>query len=228
MKKQGKDRLLEVMSRLDSTFKPKLNENFNDSENEERLLNLRKMILLKQEELRAEINKLTTLNLPENIKWDLQKLQMELDTVSEKLHYSNSEMSIDEIYKWILDLERDISNYIAYVNDLGQEDDSEYMNLQRPKMNSVNEYSGLEENTLNEDSSKSPINKYVMFSYNYQPNFIGEIWSDDPNMAKHLQSKFSDYYDRVGSDAVMNKFYVNLDGENQRKLEDWIINNYRG
>lgn len=27
MEKQGKDRLLEVMSRLDSTFKPKLNEN---------------------------------------------------------------------------------------------------------------------------------------------------------------------------------------------------------
>lgn len=36
------------------------------------------------------------------------------------------------------------------------------------------------------------------------------------------------YYDKYGSNAVMNMFYANLGSGNQSKLEDWIINNYSG
>jgi len=97
---------------------------------------------------------------------------------------------------------------------------------------SDNEYTNGEEvnetDVLNEDSSKSPINKFVYFGYNYHPDFIADVWSDNPNIIDHLQSKFDDYYNKVGSGAVMNKFYVNLDIENQRRLEEWVINNYHG
>jgi hypothetical protein len=84
-----------------------------------------------------------------------------------------------------------------------------------------------EEIGLNEGTG-SPINKFVMFGYNYPPNFIAQVWQDDPNMGKHLQDKFSAYYDKYGADAVMNRFYVELDGGNQRKLEDWVAANYNG
>jgi hypothetical protein len=80
---------------------------------------------------------------------------------------------------------------------------------------------------LNESSSKSPINKFVYFGFNYPQDFIQQIWGDD-SLANHIQTKFDKYYDTVGAAGVMNRFYVELDSENQRKLEDWIIQNYKG
>lgn len=67
------------------------------------------------------------------------------------------------------------------------------------------------------------ISKYVIFGYNYPINFIQAAWKDNPDMAKHLQSKFSSYYDQVGSSAVMSKFYVNLDGKNREILVNYIM-----
>ncbi len=80
---------------------------------------------------------------------------------------------------------------------------------------------------LNESSSKSPINKFVYFGFNYPPNFITEIWGEG-SLGDHLISKFKGIYGRVGPDGVMNRFYVELDSSNQRKLEDWVIENFRG
>lgn len=45
-------------------------------------------------------------------------------------------------------------------------------------------------------------------------------------MVAHLKSKFDNYYDMEGSYGVMNKFYLNLDEENRRILENYVINNY--
>lgn len=85
------------------------------------------------------------------------------------------------------------------------------------------------EMNMNEDmAGNSPIHKYVMFAYNFPRDFIERVWQDEPNIANHLKEKFSGYYSQYGSQGVLNAFYVNLDGENQRKLEDWIINNYNG
>jgi hypothetical protein len=84
------------------------------------------------------------------------------------------------------------------------------------------------DDNLNESSALgSPIEKFVMFSFNYPTNFISNIWGDD-SMANHLQSKFDSLYDKVGSSAVISKFYSELDGVNRKKLEDWIIANYGG
>ena len=86
----------------------------------------------------------------------------------------------------------------------------------------------INEEGLNEIVSSSPIGKFVMFGYNYPPDFIEQVWADDPNMMKHLKEKFGYFYNKVGPDAVMNRFFVELDDSNQRKLEDWITANYKG
>jgi len=81
---------------------------------------------------------------------------------------------------------------------------------------------------LNEDQSESPIHKYVYFAFNYPNDFIEQTWADDENLMTHLKSKFQGYYNKYGSASVMNYFYTELDVQNQRKLDDWIINNYNG
>jgi hypothetical protein len=68
----------------------------------------------------------------------------------------------------------------------------------------------------------SPIRKFVQFGYNYPHNFIKEIWGDTV-LAKHLEGKFSSYYDKVGPEGVMSRFYTELDYENSKMLEDYIM-----
>lgn len=70
------------------------------------------------------------------------------------------------------------------------------------------------------------INKWFYFSMNYESDFIKKCWSDKPNLASHLQGKFDDYYERYGSDAVMNVFYAALDWGNRKRLLDWVLTNY--
>lgn len=93
---------------------------------------------------------------------------------------------------------------------------------------SLNENLSSNEFVLNEEGSGSPINNFVMFGYNYPPDFIEQVWADDPRMAQHFKEKFGTYYEKYGSNGVMNAFYVNLSGDHQRKLEDWIQANYKG
>lgn len=78
-----------------------------------------------------------------------------------------------------------------------------------------------------EISSKTPINKFVYFSYNYPQDFIKRIWGED-RIAQHLTEKFSSLYSKHGARGVMAAFYVELDMENQKMLEEYIINNYVG
>jgi len=85
----------------------------------------------------------------------------------------------------------------------------------------------LEEVKLLQEQSQSPIRKFVYFGYNYPYDFIEKVWEDDPLLAEHLKGKFKLYYNQYGPEAVMNKFYVELDAGNQKILEDWIINNFR-
>jgi hypothetical protein len=98
-----------------------------------------------------------------------------------------------------------------------------------PENIAVSSLGGVVEKTdLNEASSKSPINLYVYFAYNFPSNFIEKAWANNPNIMEHLKSKFNGYYAKYGAEGVMNKFYVELDSENQKILEDWILHNYSG
>lgn len=77
------------------------------------------------------------------------------------------------------------------------------------------------------EMNANDIHRFVMFGFNYPPNFIEEAWGDEPMMKDHLQKKFVDYYNIYGSSAVMNQFWVNLDGKNREILINYINLNYK-
>lgn len=120
-----------------------------------------------------------------------------------------------------------------------QDDDDEDAEIYEPdpdegRDDDLNEENTFLENVRNkiteysEQNNKSPINKYAYFSFNYPNDFIEKAWVDNPNIAKHLRDKFTENYNKYGSTGAMNGFYINLDGDNQQILEDWIMNNYHG
>jgi hypothetical protein len=239
MKKQGKDRLFEVMSRLDSTFKTKLNENIYVDDNAPQFL----------EYVIHHLPKVTNIAIKDpnsSSRWDgffMRDVNFKnSDYDNAYFYYETSGVGHDEegqrafsepksgVIAVPFSVMVDIDNSYADTNGSTLIINSDLQDEIKTEDNlSEAGSSGLEENTLNEDSSKSPINKFVYFGYNYPSiNFIDEVWSDNPNLAKHLKDKFMGYYKQYGSDAVMNRFYVELSSENQRQLEEWIINNYSG
>jgi len=75
--------------------------------------------------------------------------------------------------------------------------------------------------------NRTDINKYVYFSFNYPYDFIERIWAGN-HLVEHLRQKYDGYCEQYGSGAAFNQFYVNLDTENQKILEGWILENYKG
>lgn len=80
------------------------------------------------------------------------------------------------------------------------------------------------ENPLEEEPSDcelDAIRKWVYWSYNFSEpaKFIKDIWGDGP-FADHIMKKF------IGYNANMNRFYCELDKENQRKLAEYVLKNY--
>jgi hypothetical protein len=88
----------------------------------------------------------------------------------------------------------------------------------------------LKENVLTEGQSPEGtlIHNFVMFGFNYPPNWIESIWGDEDWLVKHLKEKFHSIYERYGATAAFFKFYTELDGQNQDKLSTWISQNYNG
>lgn len=85
------------------------------------------------------------------------------------------------------------------------------------------------EGFLNENSNVTDMHKIMVFAFNYPPGFIKKVWSDvSPDMVNHLQSKFDNYYKKYGSSSAFNYFYMDLDSENQHKIENWISTNFNG
>jgi spore maturation protein CgeB len=81
---------------------------------------------------------------------------------------------------------------------------------------------------LTEGIENTPIHKFVYFGYNYPNNWIEKVWEGNAHMIEHLSKKFRQAYEKYGSKAAMNYFYVELDSVNQNILEKWIIKNYKG
>lgn len=80
------------------------------------------------------------------------------------------------------------------------------------------------EDPLEDEPSEEELNairKWVYWSYNFSEpaKFIKDIWGDGP-FADHIMKKF------IGYNANMNRFYCELDKENQRKLAEYVLKNY--
>lgn len=69
------------------------------------------------------------------------------------------------------------------------------------------------------------VNHWVYFTFNYPMGFLEKSFGTGV-IANHLQGKFSSFYERYGANAVMPKFWSELDSGNQRKLSDFVKNNY--
>ena len=81
---------------------------------------------------------------------------------------------------------------------------------------------------LNEGQyDNSPITKWVYwcFNYHYPQEWIPQLWGTGA-MGDHMMKKFKFNYEKYGSNAVMNRFFVELDSENQQRLIDYVMNNY--
>jgi len=81
---------------------------------------------------------------------------------------------------------------------------------------------------ITEGGGSSDMRKIIYFGFNFPHDFIQTVWVDDQSLAKHLMGKFKDFYERVGAGGAFFKFYVELDEQNQQKLEEYIRTNYRG
>ena len=82
------------------------------------------------------------------------------------------------------------------------------------------------------DSFNAHVDKWVMFSYNWdtgadgKPTFFESFGDKDTSLRNHLYSKWRGYYESEGSGGVMNRFWSELSKNNQEKLADWIKENY--
>jgi hypothetical protein len=200
MKKQiTKKRIFEVMSRLDKTFKPKLNEGVESNE-----------YLPITTPLSSADDKLFTGIVNQGIDSHLEGFtQSKFDVRGNRriFNFHKSELPI----------------LLRRLEELGTEEALKWKDdIENYKEEPLDETVGLNEGS----GLGTPINKWVYFSFNYPHDFIGKIWADEPVLVNHLNEKFISYYDKYGPTGVMNKFYVELDSGNQKKLEDWILANY--
>lgn len=66
------------------------------------------------------------------------------------------------------------------------------------------------------------IRNFVYFTFSYDPEFVSLIWGKDTVDAQHLTEKLKEYHYDVC------RFFVNLDADNQRKMLEWVLDNYEG
>lgn len=206
MKKVNKNRLFEVMGRLDKTFKPKLNEDMGYDYQAPMLKGPRPLSQIARE-----------------IYQDWKPVSPYAKPYLEAMSTLNS---IDDNY--MMDSGRSIVAYFLSNASQWKGENAKRIKAELKKMLGLKETEEDNPEMIEESGLGTPINKYVYFAYNYPPNFIAQVWADDANLGQHLQGKFSMYYDKYGAEGVMNTFYVNLDSGNQKKLEDWIITNFKG
>lgn len=76
--------------------------------------------------------------------------------------------------------------------------------------------------------NKSSINLFVSFCFNYPNGFIKKVWKGNDSLIDHLESKFENIYEKHNAYPVMPLFYSELSETNQKKLETWILKNYKG
>ncbi len=70
------------------------------------------------------------------------------------------------------------------------------------------------------------LRNFILFVYNYRPNFIEEIWGNEPMMVMHLKGKWEGYK-KYNEDpvALMTKFLSELSSDKQIEVEQHIKNN---
>lgn len=64
--------------------------------------------------------------------------------------------------------------------------------------------------------------KYVYFTFNWPPDFVGRIWGKGTDDTRHFVSKLEGYNYNI------DRFFVELSPSNQQRMLEWILENYEG
>ena len=80
-------------------------------------------------------------------------------------------------------------------------------------------------NNIMETTNSKAIDKVIMYSFNYEYNFITKAFKNDSNLANHLQAKFTNYYNKFGNgETAFLWLYTSLSGNNKQILVNYILN----
>jgi hypothetical protein len=71
------------------------------------------------------------------------------------------------------------------------------------------------------DDYNDIITHWNMFGLNYPHNFVEDVFKSE-----HFSQKFDMAYQKAGSTGAVNRFFVELSGDNQEKLTNWVYENY--
>ena len=77
--------------------------------------------------------------------------------------------------------------------------------------------------SISDENYANIITHWNMFCFNFPYKFYENVFD-----SKHFVEKWSMAYERAGATGVVNKFFTELSGDNQRKLTDWVYDNYEG
>ena len=82
---------------------------------------------------------------------------------------------------------------------------------------------------LKENTYSNPVTKWVYWCFNYHrpEEFIeAMVGSKEHYLYQHFLDKFNGICKKYGSDAAMNRFFVELDEEWRQKLLEYVENSY--
>lgn len=65
------------------------------------------------------------------------------------------------------------------------------------------------------------VHKWIMFSFNYPADWIEKAF-EGTGLVEHLRDKWRELY------PSMNRFYCDFDKDCQKRLAEWVMNNYKG
>lgn len=69
------------------------------------------------------------------------------------------------------------------------------------------------------------INHWNYFCLNFPYGWLPQVFKQ---MTNHFESKWKNAHERAGSIGAVNRFFTELDTDNQRLLTDWVYDNYTG
>lgn len=70
--------------------------------------------------------------------------------------------------------------------------------------------------------------KLAFFAFNFNHLFIEETWGSMNSNSRHLKEKFLSFCDKHGPTLGFWEFYMDLSQDNKDKLNEYILNKYKG
>lgn len=68
---------------------------------------------------------------------------------------------------------------------------------------------------------------FAYFTANFPSDFIEKVWKDDERLIKHFNEKLKQFSgSRMIDIGSFVRFFLDLNGDNQIKLTNWIENEY--